>query len=76
MLTADILKYIDQSVLCWLATADKDGQPNVSPKEIFAYHNGDILIANIMSPQSVKNIKANPKVAVSFIDLLTQKNIN
>ena len=23
-------------VLCWLATADADGQPNVSPKEVFA----------------------------------------
>jgi uncharacterized protein len=25
---------IGTSVLCWLATVDADGQPNVSPKEI------------------------------------------
>ncbi len=37
MLTSDIKKYIDQSVLCWLATVSKDGIPNVSPKEIFTY---------------------------------------
>jgi len=59
----DIFKYIDRSVLCWLATVDANGQPNVSPKEIFTHHDGDIIIANIMSPQSIKNIKANPKVS-------------
>jgi len=69
----DIFKYIDRSVLCWLATVDANGQPNVSPKEIFTHHDGDIIIANIMSPQSIKNIKANPKVSVSFIDAIVQK---
>jgi len=72
-MTEDIIKYINQSVLCWLATADQDGQPNVSPKEIFTHYKGDILIANIMSPQSIQNIKVNPKVSVSFIDVLVQK---
>jgi len=69
----DIIKYIDQSVLCWLATVDADNQPNVSPKEIFTHHKGDILVANIMSPQTIKNIKVHPKVAISFIDILVQK---
>lgn len=73
MLTPDIIRYIDQSVLCWLATADNNGQPNVSPKEIFTHHKGNLLISNIMSPQSIKNIKANSKVSVSFIDILVQK---
>ncbi|WP_313952801.1 pyridoxamine 5'-phosphate oxidase family protein [Accumulibacter sp.] len=35
MLTDDVLNYIKRSVLCWLATADADGAPNVSPKEVF-----------------------------------------
>ncbi|WP_353245052.1 pyridoxamine 5'-phosphate oxidase family protein, partial [Limnohabitans sp.] len=25
-----------RSVLCWLATVDAEGQPNVSPKEVWA----------------------------------------
>lgn len=73
MLTPEIIKYINQSILCWLGTADLESQPNVSPKEIFTHHEGAILIANIMSPQSIKNIKTNPKVSVSFIDILVQK---
>lgn len=74
MLFPDVIKYIDQSILCWLATATSDAVPNVSPKEIFAHFGSDsIVIANIASPQSVKNIKENQNVCVSFIDVLVQK---
>lgn len=74
MLTPDIKKYIDQSVLCWLATVSKDGIPNVSPKEIFTYLDGEhIGIAHIASPNSIRNIKINPNVCVSFVDIFVQK---
>lgn len=74
MLSAEVKQYIDQSVLCWLATVSKDGTPNVSPKEIFiAEDNKHLLIANIASPQSVKNIVINSSVCVSFIDVFIQK---
>jgi len=74
MLTPDIKKYIDQSVLCWLATVSKDGIPNVSPKEMFTFLDDEhIGIAHIASPNSMRNIKANPNVCVSFIDVFVQK---
>ncbi|MEO1450414.1 MAG: pyridoxamine 5'-phosphate oxidase family protein [Bacteroidota bacterium] len=74
MLTPSILQTFEKSVLCWLATADASGQPNVSPKEIFApFGREQILIANIASPQSLRNIRANPKVCVSVLDILVQK---
>lgn len=74
ILTTDIKKYINQSVLCWLATVSSELQPNVSPKEIFTiYGEEHILIANIASPRSVRNMKQNPKVCISFIDILVQK---
>ena len=73
-LTKKIKDAIHSSVLCWLATSSSDHIPNVSPKEIFTYYKDDkIIIANIASPQSVKNIKRNEKVCVSFIDILVQK---
>lgn len=73
-LTDKIKSCIDKSVLCWLATSSADNIPNVSPKEIFNYYNDDtIIIANIASPQSVNNIKANPNICLSFIDILIQK---
>lgn len=74
MLTAEIKKYVDKSVLCWLATSSLDNIPNVSPKEVFTYYgNTNIIIANIASPQTVRNIKENNNVCVSFIDVFVQK---
>lgn len=73
-LTNEIKEYIDRSVLCWLATASIDNVPNVSPKEIFKYYESDkIIVANIASPQTVRNIKRNENVCVSFVDVLVQK---
>lgn len=74
ILTSEIKISITNSILCWLATTDGDGQPNVSPKEMFmAFGDDRIIIANIASPQTVKNIRTQPLVAVSFIDVLVQK---
>jgi len=61
-------------VLCWLATVDAQGQPHVSPKEVFAvFDEQHVVIAHIASPTSVKNVLQNPKVCVSLIDIFVQK---
>ena len=72
-LTPEIHAAIDQSILCWLATVSSDGTPNVSPKEMFTAFEDQIIIANIASPQTVRNIRQQPKVCLSFIDILVQK---
>lgn len=64
----------ENAVLCWLATVSPEGAPNVSPKEIFALHDDETLVvADIRSPNSVRNIQSNPKVCLSFIDVFRQK---
>lgn len=74
MFTQEILTSINNSVLCWLATVDTNGQPSVSPKEVFCTQGLDtLLIANIASPHSAKNIHAQPQVCVSFLDIFAQK---
>ncbi len=74
MLDSKIIKYINKSVLCWLATSSKENVPNVSPKEVFTHYNFEyIVIANIASPHTVKNILENNQVCISFIDVLVQK---
>lgn len=74
MIDAIVKTSIDKSVLCWLATCDNNGIPNVSPKEMFACQDDTtLLIAHIASPNSIKNIKQNPNVCVSFIDIFVQK---
>lgn len=73
-LTTAIKEYMDRCTLCWLATASAENVPNVSPKEIFNYYGTDkIIIANIASPQTVRNIQQNENVCLSFIDILVQK---
>lgn len=73
-ITADIKKIINKSVLCWLATVSPENIPNVSPKEIFCLNDEHyLLIANIASPNSIKNIKSNPNICVSILDILVQK---
>ncbi|WP_298237340.1 pyridoxamine 5'-phosphate oxidase family protein [uncultured Algibacter sp.] len=73
-LTTENKKYINRSVLCWLATVSSENIPNVSPKEIFSYYRKNkIIVANIASPQTVSNIKQNENVCISFIDILIQK---
>lgn len=64
----------ENAVLCWLATVDSKNRPNVSPKEIYAEVGGNrLLIADIASARSVRNIRANPAVCVSFIDVFLQR---
>ncbi|QDL53593.1 pyridoxamine 5'-phosphate oxidase family protein [Rhodoferax aquaticus] len=74
MLSPEVRNSAARSVLCWLATVDENGQPNVSPKEIFAAFDAEhLVIANIASPTSVRNLAVNPLVCVSFVDVFVQK---
>ena len=73
-LTAEVRDAAARSVLCWLATVDATGQPNTTPKEVFAVADDDhLVIANIASPGSAANLAAHPKVCVSFVDVFRQK---
>ena len=74
MISPQVQESANRSVLCWLATVDANGQPNVSPKEIFSVFDEDhLVIANIASPASVRNIELNARVCVSFVDVFVQK---
>lgn len=74
ILEADVQRLVEESVLCWLATSSAAGQPSVSPKEIFSVFNDDsIVIANIASPNSARNIQENPRACASFVNVFTQK---
>lgn len=74
MFNTEFYRLMHSSVLCWLATVDGAGQPNVSPKEVFAAI-GDrhLVLANIASPTSVRNVLAGSRACASFIDIFVQK---
>ena len=74
MLSPQVLDAMNTSVLCWLATCDAQGQPNVSPKEVFAAVDAEhLVIAHIASPTTVRHLASNPRVCVSFVNVFTQK---
>ena len=70
--TLDMTTCLDRAVLCWVATADGDGRPNVSPKEVFTCDLNRLLIAHNASPKTVRNIELNPSVMVSVVDVFAQ----
>lgn len=72
-LTSEQKLSLEKSVLCWVATADDVGRPNVSPKEVFISDGDRILIAHIASPKTVRNIEINPHVMVSVVDVFAQE---
>lgn len=75
-LTPAVRDAMRRGVLCWLATADMQGQPNVSPKEVFvALDDRRLAIAHIASPISLDNIVENGRVCASFVDPFTQKGV-
>lgn len=63
-----------RSVLCWLATVDADGQPNVSPKEVWTIADEQhVVVAHIASPVTARNIRQHPQVCLIFVDVWAQK---
>ncbi len=53
----------------YLATASKDGTPNIAPKgSLTAIDDETLLYADILPGKTRTNLKENPKVAVSWVD--------
>ena len=74
LLNESVREAARRSVLCWLATVDAEGQPNVSPKEVWAIADEQhVVVAHIASPISAHNIAQHPQVCLSFVDVFVQK---
>ncbi len=62
--------------LGFVATADAEGNPNVSPKGTFVTHDDTIIsFAEMRSPDTLTNIAVRPQVEVNFIDILTRRGV-
>src|SRR5208282_3429058 len=60
--------------LAWVATASRDGEPNVTPKgslKLLDEHH--VLFADLFSLKTKKNLLENKKVAVTIVDAATGK---
>jgi predicted pyridoxine 5'-phosphate oxidase superfamily flavin-nucleotide-binding protein len=74
MLTSDMKRIIEEQRLGFVATAAPDGTPNVSPKGTFIVLDDDtIAFAEIRSPGTIKNLRANPRIEINFVDPFVRK---
>jgi predicted pyridoxine 5'-phosphate oxidase superfamily flavin-nucleotide-binding protein len=74
MLTPDMMRIVEEQRLGFVATASVDGTPNVSPKGTFAVlDDRTIAFGDIRSPGTIRNLKANPRIEVSFVDPFVRK---
>jgi predicted pyridoxine 5'-phosphate oxidase superfamily flavin-nucleotide-binding protein len=58
----------------FVATATKDGKPNVSPKGSFRVLDDEhVIFAEMASPRTIANLKENPQISAIVYDLAAHK---
>ena len=74
MLTPDMKRIIEEQRLGFVATSASDGTPNVSPKGTFVVlDDRTIAFGEIRSPGTIRNLRANPRVEINFVDPFVRK---
>ncbi len=69
MLTDEMRRLIEEQRLGFVATANPDGSPNLSPKATFvAVDSHTIGFAEIRSPRTLANVQRDGRVEVNFVD--------
>lgn len=66
MITKELLKGRE---FLSVATADRDGRPNAAPKFLLKFEKPYIFLIDYSFATTTKNLKANPRACVSFMDL-------
>ena len=69
MLTEEMRRLVEEQRLGFVATVCPDGTPNLSPKgTVAAWDDDHLVFADICSPRTVANVRANPAVEVNVVD--------
>src|SRR4051795_10399626 len=72
LLTHDMRRLVEAE-LGFVATVCPDGTPNLSPKGTIAVWDDDhVVFADIRSPGTVENLRANPSVEINVVDQLSR----
>ena len=69
ILTEEMRRLVEEQRLGFVATVCPDGTPNLSPKgTVTVWDDGHLIFADITSPRTVANLRANPAVEVNVVD--------
>jgi hypothetical protein len=75
-MTAEIQKLMTEGLPAMVATADRTGKPNVSPKgSLRILDDETIYFGDVRSPQTVANLRENPLIAILCFNPATQKGV-
>jgi predicted pyridoxine 5'-phosphate oxidase superfamily flavin-nucleotide-binding protein len=70
----DDMKRMVETQLGFVATVCADGTPNLSPKGSIAVWDDDHLVfADLRSPGTIENLRANASVEINVVDQLVRK---
>ena len=74
ILTDDMRRVIDEQRLGFIATVTPDGKPNLSPKgTTAAWDDEHLIFADICSPNTILNLRANPAIEINVVDPIIRK---
>ena len=67
-------RVVESQKLCFVATVNDDGTPNLSPKGTIGVLDGDHLVfGDIRSPPTVQNLRQRPAVEINIVDPISRK---
>jgi uncharacterized protein len=68
-LSEDMKRMVSALRLCYVATVTPEGRPNLSPKgSLKVLDDEHLAFADIMSPQTMRNLAKNPYIEVNMVD--------
>ncbi len=74
IITDDMRDIVKATRLCFVATVDDDGTPNLSPKSsLMVYDDDHLVFANIASPNTVRNLRREPAIEINAIDIFMRR---
>jgi len=70
----DMRAIIARSGIGYAATVTPEGRPNLSPKGSLAvWDDTSLYFADIDSPQTIANLRANPHIEINFVDVIGRR---
>ena len=73
-LTEDMRRVLEEQRLGFIATVCPDGTPNLSPKgTTAAWDDEHLIFADVRSPQTIENLRANPALEINVVDVTLRK---
>jgi hypothetical protein len=73
-LSADMQRVVLEQRLGYVATVCSDGTANLSPKgTVTVWDDEHLFFADLRSPQTIANLRANPSVEVNVVDVMARR---